>query len=83
MTVRRFTFTTVERGSDYYISFSLGVMDNHGIISDNTLANVVTKSDGTFVASGIAANSISTGWTIQAHYNGNVNYISSDSKTQT
>lgn len=47
------------------------------------LANTVTKSDGTFVASGIAPNSISTGWTIQAHYNGNVNYISSDSKTQT
>ena len=47
------------------------------------LASVVTTSDGTFAASGIAPNSIATGWTIQAHYSGNVNYMSSDSNTQT
>ena len=47
------------------------------------LASVVTTSDGTFAASGIAPNSIAPGWTIQAHYSGNVNYMSSDSNTQT
>jgi hypothetical protein len=46
------------------------------------LANVVTKPDGSFAASGKASNSIATGWTIQAHYSGNVNYMSSDSNTQ-
>ena len=46
------------------------------------LPSVVTSPDGTFAASAIAPNSIATGWTIQAHYNGNVNYISSDSNTQ-
>ena len=46
------------------------------------LPSVVTSPDGTFAASAIAPNSIATGWTIQAHYNGNVTYISSDSNTQ-
>jgi hypothetical protein len=47
------------------------------------MTKVITNPDGSFVAGGIAPNSVATGWTIKAHFAGNANFGVSNSNEVT
>nr|MDQ6865892.1 carboxypeptidase-like regulatory domain-containing protein [Thermoproteota archaeon] len=49
------------------------------------VGSVTTNTDGTFTISGLAPNTVGTGWTVQAHYAGDsiASYTASDSTTYT
>jgi hypothetical protein len=44
----------------------------------SNLASIVTNSDGTFTTSGISPTTVATGWTVQARFAGDSQYISKD-----
>jgi hypothetical protein len=47
------------------------------------LPDVVTNTDGTFIAKGASPNTVATGWTYQAHFAGDSLYVSRDSAIKT
>ncbi len=47
------------------------------------LLSVVTSSDGTFSASGASPSSVLSGWTVQAHFAGDSQYLGADSAVNT
>jgi YVTN family beta-propeller protein len=47
------------------------------------LGTITTSPDGTFTVSGLSPDTVSTGWTVQAHFAGDPSYSSSDSNTRT
>jgi hypothetical protein len=49
----------------------------------SNLPSAVTNPDGTFLASGASPNSVGVGWTVQAHYAGDVGLAGTDSNIRT
>ncbi|HKG72235.1 MAG TPA: hypothetical protein VKA87_10055, partial [Nitrososphaeraceae archaeon] len=84
------TITSVPWGNDITVTGKL--TDNAGsgasvggatITFDATgadnLPDVVTNADGTFTAKGASPANVATGWIVQAHFEGNLDYIASNS----
>jgi hypothetical protein len=47
------------------------------------LPSVLTNSDGTFSVVGTAPDTVASGWTVQAHFAGDADYLPDDSNTRT
>jgi hypothetical protein len=54
-----------------------------GTGADNLPDNVITNADGTFTVNGASPAEVATGWSVQAHFEGNSEYNASDSSTKT
>jgi WD40-like Beta Propeller Repeat len=87
------TITSVPWGKDVTVTGKLADASNGQGIGGKTitfdgtgaanLPDVVTSADGTFTAKGASPNTVATGWTVQAHFAGDSEYIASDSASKT